>query len=264
MKALLLWAALAGAAFGQKAELDIVYAGTQTLDLYTPARKGFATVVYTYGGGWHAGSGKSSKPIAEMLQSMGYGCALVSHRLSPPHVFPAHAEDVAAAARWVRSNIAARGGDAKKLVLMGHSSGAHLSLLLATDRRYLGDALEDVRAVVGLSTPVDLAPRGGGSYGDVLMAGAGADAFRRDAALMRDASPIVHVTAGVPPTLLVVGEHDFPMLAGDARAFAAKAGDRVQVFVAPGKDHMGVARGMTDATDPVLKRVKEFLLLLGI
>jgi acetyl esterase/lipase len=199
-----------------------------------------------------------------MLQSMGYGCALVSHRLWPPEVFPAQAEDVAAAVKWTRSNIGARGGDPRKLVLMGHSSGAQLSLLLATDRRYLGDAVGDVRAVVGLSAPVDLEPHGGRSYGDVLMAGGGAGAFGRDAAAMRDASPMSHVSPGIPRTLLVVGEDDFPMLAGDARAFAAKAGGRVEVFVAPGKDHIGTARGMTDAADPVLKKVKEFLLLLRI
>ncbi|HKE04717.1 MAG TPA: hypothetical protein VKE91_11690, partial [Blastocatellia bacterium] len=69
-------------------ELDIAYGAdtdSQKLDSYLPAKKGFATIVYTYGGGWHTGSGKSSKPIAEKLQSLGYGCALISHRLSPAY-----------------------------------------------------------------------------------------------------------------------------------------------------------------------------------
>jgi hypothetical protein len=35
----------------------------------------------------------------------------------------------------------------------------------------------------------------------------------------------------------------------------------VDFLLAPGKDHMGVARGMTDPADPVLRRVLEFLLL---
>src|SRR5579872_3073160 len=82
-------------------ELDVRYgSGPQTLDRYVPASKGFPTIVYTYGGGWHSGSGKSSKPIAEKLQSLGYGCALVSHRLWPPDTFPAMAEDVTAAFAW--------------------------------------------------------------------------------------------------------------------------------------------------------------------
>ncbi len=250
-------------------ELDIHYgkeSDSQILDLYLPSTKGFSTVVYTYGGGWHAGSGKNSKPIAEKLQQLGYGCALVSHRLFPPNVFPAHAEDLAAAFAWVKANIAARWGDPKRLILAGHSSGAHLSLLVATDPRYLAAhdlAVADVSAVIGLSTPVDLSrhPDGHG-YGDVLFAGHGADAFGRNEALMKDASPIEHVGRGLPPTLLVVGEKDFPMLEADARVFARKAesaGGKVQVELAPGKDHMGVARGMTIDNDPVLTAVTAFL-----
>jgi acetyl esterase/lipase len=52
------------------------------------------------------------------------------------------------------------------------------------------------------------------------------------------------------------------MLEADARTFARKAesaGGHVQVVVAPGKDHMGVARGMTDESDIVLVTVKAFL-----
>jgi hypothetical protein len=42
-------------------ESDIHYAPgpSQILDLYVPAKSGFATIVYTYGSGWHSGSGKS-------------------------------------------------------------------------------------------------------------------------------------------------------------------------------------------------------------
>jgi acetyl esterase/lipase len=267
---ILIGAACAMAQQPPPAELDIHYATAsekQVLDLFVPAKKGFATIVYTYGGGWHTGSGKSSTPIAEKFQALGYGCALISHRLFPPDMFPAHAEDLAAAVAWVKANIAERGGAPKRIILAGHSSGAHLSLLLATDPRYLAARhlmIADIEAVIGLSPPVDLSrhPDGHG-YGDVLLAGHGADAFKRDEALMKDASPIEHLTRGLPPTLLVVGEHDFPMLEADARAFARKAesfGNKVQVAIAPGKDHMGVARGMLDDNDAVFKAVKMFLL----
>jgi acetyl esterase/lipase len=273
MRTAILLLALAAALPAQKVELDIPYGkdAKQTLDLYLPARKDFATVVYTYGGGWHSGSGKSSQPIAEQLQAAGYGCALVSHRLYPPAVFPAFAEDLAAAFAWVHDHIAERGGDPKKLVLAGHSSGAHLSLLLATDPRFLKArrlAISDVAAVIGLSTPVDLTEHEDHhGYGDVLMAGQGAGAFARDAAIMKEASPIEHVSASLPPALLVVGQNDFPMLAGDAKRFAekaAQAGRKVDFLLAPGKDHMGVARGMSDPADPVLRRVLEFLRGVGL
>ena len=179
---------------------------------------------------------------------------------------PAPTQDLAAAFAWVKANIAARGGDPARVILAGHSSGAQLSLLVATDPRYLAAqhlTPADIRAVIGLSTPLDLSRHADGhGYGDVLLSGHGADPFRRDEALMQDASPIQHVSRGLPPTLLVVGEHDFPILDADARAFAQKAegvGGRIQVVVAPGKDHMGVARGMIDDHDVVFTTVAAFL-----
>src|SRR5579863_9741305 len=61
-------------------EADIAYTdGTdlQKLDLYLPEKKGFATVVFTYGGGWHAGSRKNVAVIGTTLRELGFGCALL-------------------------------------------------------------------------------------------------------------------------------------------------------------------------------------------
>src|SRR5262249_46378601 len=80
-------------------EKDLPYAkggDQQMLDLYMPDKESFVTIVFIYGGGWHSGSRKSVTPIGEMFQRRGYGCALLSHRLSPKDKFPAQAEDVAA------------------------------------------------------------------------------------------------------------------------------------------------------------------------
>jgi acetyl esterase/lipase len=250
-------------------EKDLPYAdgGEQRmLDLYLPDKMGFTTVVFTYGGGWHAGSRKSVTPIGGRLQGLGYGCALLSHRLAPKDKFPAQAEDVAAAFAWVKKNIGARGGDPKRVVLMGHSSGAHLSLLVATDPKYLAAhklSPADIAGVVGLSTPVDLEPREDKKgFGDALLAGKGAGAFSRDVAVMRAASPIQHVSKDLPPTLLVVGEKDFPMLEGDARAFVEKAkgvGREVTTFVGKGCDHMGVVRSLLEDRSAIQVEVLAFL-----
>lgn len=250
-------------------ENDIAYADggdQQKLDLYLPNKKPFATIVFIYGGGWHTGSRKSVAPIGAQLQKLGFGCALLSHRLSPKDKFPAHIEDVAAGFAWVKKHIADKGGDAKQVFLMGHSSGAHLSLLLAADPKYLAKhrlTPADIAGVVALSAPVDLEPRDGGKgFGDVLMAGRGAEAFGRDVAIMKDASPIQHITKDLPPVLLVVGERDFPMLESDAKAFVEKArGVKVpaDIFVGKNRDHMGVVRSLLDDKSPELERVRAFL-----
>jgi acetyl esterase/lipase len=250
-------------------EKDVPYAGggdQQKLDLYLPGKRGFTTAVFTYGGGWHTGSRKSVTPVGKKLQALGYGCALLSHRLSPKDRFPAQAEDVAAGFAWVKRHIAERGGDPRRVFLMGHSSGAHLSLLVAADPKYLARhrlAPRDIAGVVGLSPPVDLEPRkGGGGFGDALLAGRGADVFSRDPAVMKDASPVRHISRAMPPVLLIVGGRDFPMLEADAKAFVEGAKEhkaRAASFVSKGRAHMGVVRALLDDKSDVLEQVRAFL-----
>jgi len=247
---------------------DVAYAEAdpvQHLDFYVPAAQRFPTVLYVYGSGWHSGMRRSCAPIAAKLQSLGFGCALIGHRLSPPHVWPAMIEDVAAAFAATRRIAGEAGGDPGRIFLVGHSSGAQLVLLLASDPRWLAAnelTPADIAGVVGLSPPVDFAPRGGQGYGDALLGGHGADVFGRDPVLMRAASPIEHLARTLPPVLLVVGERDFPMLPGDARTYAARAkelGLEVPVLEVEGCDHMGTAAGLLDDESPILERVLGFL-----
>jgi acetyl esterase/lipase len=250
-------------------ELDIPYADgddAQKLDLYLPAQRNFPTIVFTYGGGWRGGSRKSVAPIGQKLQSHGYGCALLSHRLGPQNKFPAQVEDVAAGFAWVKRHIQEKGGDPKRVFLMGHSSGAHLSLLVAADPKYLsahGLAPTDIAGVIGLSTPTDLAPREDKrGFGDILLARGGADVFSRDIELMKTGSPVAHASNDLPPTLLVVGERDFPMLEADAKVFAVKAkasGAIVRTSVAKGCDHMGVVRNLIEDKSLILEWVRDFV-----
>jgi acetyl esterase/lipase len=250
-------------------EKDLPYADggeERKLDLYIPKREKYATIVFTFGGGWHSGSRQSVAPIGARLRDLSFGCALPSHRLAPKDKFPAQIEDVAAAFAWVKRHIAERGGDPGRVFLMGHSSGAHLSLLLAADPKYLakhGLSRRGIAGVVGLSTPVDLKPRADGKgFGDALMKGRGADVFSRDVAVMTDASPIRHVSRGMPPVLLIVGGRDFPMLEGDARAFIEKARGldvSATLFVAKDRDHMGVVRSLIEDESPVWGQVAGFL-----
>jgi acetyl esterase/lipase len=275
------WIVTAGLASGQDArrtddrgtlpaiEKDIEYADggdERKLDLYIPKREKYATIVFTFGGGWHTGSRKSVSSVGQKLREAGFGCALPSHRLSPKDKFPAQIEDLAAAFAWVKTHIAERGGDPDRVFLMGHSSGAHLSLLLASEPKYLakhGLSRRDIAGVVGLSAPVDVKPRGDGKgFGDALMKGRGAEVFSRDVDVMADASPIRHISEGMPRVVLIVGDRDFPMLEGDARAFVEKArghGLSAALFVAKDRDHMGVVRSLLEDESPIRKEVSGFV-----
>ncbi|RZL87121.1 MAG: alpha/beta hydrolase [Variovorax sp.] len=59
----------------------------------------------------------------------------MSYRVMPKNAWPAAPEDVGVAVQWIREQIVARGGDPKRIFLMGHSSGAaHVASYVADER----------------------------------------------------------------------------------------------------------------------------------
>src|SRR5215218_6681909 len=78
------------------------------LDLYLPAGKGFATVVWFYGGGMEAGEkgGRVNVRIATKLAQRGVACAVANYRLSPKAKYPAYLDDAAAGVAWALAHVA--------------------------------------------------------------------------------------------------------------------------------------------------------------
>ncbi len=127
-----------------------------SLDIYTSSRTGSRPVmIYVHGGGWSQGD-KGSVGVKEtFFVETGFVFVSINYRLAPAAEFPAHAVDVASAIAWVSENISAYGGDSEKILLFGHSAGAHLVALVATDGRYLEANRKDlslIKAVVPLDT----------------------------------------------------------------------------------------------------------------
>lgn len=237
----------------------------QRAQLYLPAARGFPVVACVYGSFWHYRYDGRWAQVGSMLQEHGFGALIVRHRLWPPHSWPAPAEDVAAALAWTRARIAAHGGRADRIALLGHSSGAQLALLVALDRSFLrarGVEPEAVRAVAALGAPTDLEPRGDGeSFGDRYVSGRAAGIFRDDVATMHDASPSSHVGPSMPPLQLVVGDRDLPVLAGDSEGFVSRcraAGGDARLVRARGRDHMGLVAALVE-DDPLRASVLGFL-----
>lgn len=86
-------------------------------------------LVFVHGGAFIGGNKRTGdSPFYDniMLWAVKNGMVGVNmtYRLAPAHAWPAAQEDIAAALRWVKANVAAHGGDAQRIVLMGHSAGA--------------------------------------------------------------------------------------------------------------------------------------------
>lgn len=104
----------------------------QRLDVHcptTPSAAPRAVFVFVHGGGFSSGDKRrEGEPfydnIARWAVESDFVGVNITYRYAPEFTFPSGAEDVAAALRWVESNIAEHGGDPASIVVMGHSAGA--------------------------------------------------------------------------------------------------------------------------------------------
>jgi acetyl esterase/lipase len=205
--------------------------------------------VYVHGGAWRAGSPMRVRAKPQWFREAGWGFASVGYRLLPDAPVEDQARDVAAGLRALRADAERLGFDPDRILLMGHSAGAHLAALVASDQRYLGADAAAVRGVILLD---------GAGYdvaNEYTLRGALArklygDAFGDDPARQRELSPINHVDPRDPPDWLIVFAESRRDAREQARDFGdalQRAGLRVERVPDPG-DHLEINRefGMPD------------------
>jgi len=203
------------------------YAGRDLLaDVYRPDPgndRGIA-VVHVHGGAWRRGSRTMLRHMSERMSSLGYTVIAPEYRFLAEAPWPASLHDVKAAIRWTRSNAEEFGIDPSQIVLQGHSSGGHLSLMCAGTQnvaKWEGESgtpgvPTDVAAVVAvypvcqfyLEDPdqpkmtYPLPAVDGSMPAYILLDG------EYDAAAVRRASPMTYAGAEYPPTMFWLGGDD--------------------------------------------------------
>src|SRR5437773_4156894 len=111
---------------------DIVYREVQgvrlTLDAHVPEGTGpFPAAVLVHGGGWVAGDKQQYITyIFQPLSDAGFAWFSINYRLAPKYKFPADADDVEAAIRFIKVNAAKYNIDPRRIALIGESAGGHL------------------------------------------------------------------------------------------------------------------------------------------
>lgn len=195
-------------------------------------------VVFFYGGSWQNGQRSDYRFVGEALASRGFVVVVPDYRTYPSTIFPGFIDDAAAAVRWAHDHAAAYGADPSTPFLMGHSAGAQMAALLATDPRYLrtqGMTKQDIAGFIGLAGPYDFLPL-------------------RDATLKRifpasdraDSQPINFISGDEPPMFLGVGKADTTVDPGNTDRFAARLtarGDVVEV-----KHYAGIGHALLVGT----------------
>ncbi|KKO05431.1 alpha/beta hydrolase [Pseudohongiella sp.] len=168
-------------------------------------------VLYSHGGGYLFGSPLSYRAFTSRLAvACDARVFVLDYRLAPEHPFPAAADDVIAAYRYLLNE-----HDAADIVLAGDSAGAGLSLSLLVQIRNAG--LPMPAATVLMSPYADLAVTGeSADKNSATCAMFSGDGIRRAAATYLDgapatdarASPLYAEYAGFPPMLIYVSDNE--------------------------------------------------------
>lgn len=194
----------------------------QRLDFTPAAAPGAPLVLFIHGGAWSFGDKRAAAHMAAHFHEAGYAFASVNYRLVPDSSVERQGEDVAAA---LASLLGDQGlaVDRDRIVLIGHSAGAHLAALVGTDPRYLAAHRIAVGAIAGIvlldGAGYDV-PRQMGAAGPFLRR-MYVNAFGTDEAVQRRLSPLTHAAAPNAAEFLILHVAGRPDSRGQSEALAA-------------------------------------------
>lgn len=228
---------------GVTREIDIRYGADprQRLDIYLPKNPANAPIaIFIYGGSWQRGAKETYLFAASALARRGIVVVVPDYTLYPDAGFPRFLEDAAVAtawtADWAHRNAGTRGTSADRLVLMGHSAGAHIAAMLSYDARWLAphglDPRRNIAGFVGLAGPYDFLP-----IKDPVV--------QKIFALppIEETQPINHVSGGEPPSFLGVSPSDTVVRPGNSERLASRLeaqGSRVTLKFYPRTNHLSL------------------------
>jgi len=250
---------------GVKVTRDVKYGPDprQALDVFEPDRSGgpWPVFMFVHGGGYVGGSKhEPGSPFHDniMLWAAKNGMVGVNatYRVAPAHPWPAGAEDVAAAARWVHLYIARHGGDPARVILCGHSAGGtHVATFVAQPRFH--------------------EPYGSGIKGLILISGnydfAALEPSERlrqyvgdDASKYAERSPFAGLLETPVPLMVAYAELDPPFLAEQSRRLIAaleRAGRNARTLKLMQHGHISITYAIntrdTELSDAMLEFVRQ-------
>ena len=259
---------------------DLAYAGTdnsrQKLDLFFPKKraikKPLPLIAFIHGGGWRNGNKRSGlHRVATFVESGDFVGASIGYRLSSEAIWPAQIHDCKAAIRWLRAHADEFGFDPDRIAVMGSSAGGHLVAMLGTSgdvKKLEGDlgkhqdVSSRVNCVIDEFGPTNFLTMNEfpGKMDHLAKDSPESKLLGRQITeipeLVREASPITHVTKDDPPILIIHGTKD-PLVPYQQSVTFAEALRKAGVTVTLQKIENGEHGGFNNAE--VNSRTKAFL-----
>lgn len=271
--------ALGGAATGVGAEEapikrdeDVIYGRKYgvalTMDVLRPEKPNGAAIIWVVSGGWYSGH-EAIKPefFTDAIQR-GYTVFAVVHGSQPKFTIPEILEDMHRAVRYIRHHAAEYGVDPARIGIMGGSAGGHLSLMQATagdvGKADAPDPVDRqssrVQAAACFFPPTDFlnyGKEGENALGRGVLKGFRAPFDFQElnaetkhfvdvtdeakiTEIGRQISPITHVSADDPPTLIIHGDTDELVPIQQASIIVEKlkaSGVDAELITKPGAGH---------------------------
>jgi len=190
-------------------KLDIPYrnAGNEyalercKLDFYYPEGvKDFVTVVWFHGGGLTGGS----KSIPNELKESKVAVLAINYRLLPKATLSDCIDDAAAAVAWAFEHIAEYGGDARKIVVAGHSAGGYLTNMIGLDKKWLNKYGIDADSIAAL------VPFSGHAISH--FAYREAKGMKTSQPSIDEFAPLYYVRPDAPPLIIISGDREMELL----------------------------------------------------
>lgn len=236
------------------------------LDVYSPpSGTGHPVLIFVHGGSWKDYNKELFAPVAMKLLPDEIVVVIPNYTLHPDAGYEQMAREVAAAVSWTLENIEQYGGDPRRVVLAGHSAGAHLGFLTAMDPRFLGEFGHrgaEVCGLLGLSGVYDIGAeydfwRAKGTIPEVMLAVMGGQGN------FAQASPLSYVRGDLPPVLLIHGEGDMTVpatVSANLSAALEAAGAQSELKVYPGAGHTDfLFAALAEERAPVVADMADFV-----
>jgi acetyl esterase/lipase len=164
-------------------------------------------IIVVYGGSWNGGSKEQLPAMNRYLARKQYTVAAINYRHAPKQPFPAPVDDVFRAIDFLKAHAAEFQLDPTRIVLIGRSAGGQIALSAAYAARE-----PSIRGVVSFYAPTDLV-LGYQTPSAVLDSNKALENYLGGSPAQKPegyaaASPVNHVSASTPPTLLIHGALD--------------------------------------------------------
>ena len=210
----------------------------EKLDVYRANKPDAPIQIFIHGGAWRSGTAAEHADAAELMHQAGAVYVIPDFTLvqDAADSLRSMADQVRRSIAWVYKNAAKFGGDANRIYISGHSSGAHLAgVALITDwQREHGIPDDFLKGALLCSGMYDLTgPR----------LSARSNYVKFDDAMEDALSAQRHLDKVRTPVLLVHGTLETPEFQRQTRDFAAalkQAGKPVELIVAEGFNHFEI------------------------